>query len=60
MFRLCLRRTLMIAAHETGHVLTMQHCIAAQCLMNGVNNQEERDRTPLHLAHGTKLVVPHL
>lgn len=47
-FRLCLRRTLMIAAHETGHVLTMMHCITHRCLMNGCNSQEERDRTPLH------------
>lgn len=47
-FRLCLRRTLLIAAHETGHVLTMRHCTAHRCLMNGCNSQEERDRTPLH------------
>jgi archaemetzincin len=47
-FRLCLRRTLLIAAHETGHVLTMRHCAAHRCLMNGCNSQEERDRTPLH------------
>lgn len=47
-FRLCLRRTLLIAAHETGHVLTMRHCTAGRCLMNGCNSQEERDRTPLH------------
>jgi len=48
-YQLCLRRTLMIAAHEMGHILTMQHCTAYQCLMNGCNNQAERDRTPLHL-----------
>ncbi len=47
-FRLCLRRTLMIAAHETGHVLTMQHCIAGRCLMNGCNHQAEADRAPLY------------
>lgn len=47
-FRLCLRRTMMIAAHETGHILTMQHCIAHRCLMNGVNHQEERDSRPLN------------
>ncbi len=50
-FRLCLRRTLLIAAHETGHVLTMQHCTAHRCLMNGCNSQEERDRTPLYPCH---------
>jgi archaemetzincin len=48
-FRLCLRRTVMTAAHETGHVLTMKHCTAYTCLMNGSNHQEERDGRPLHL-----------
>lgn len=47
-YRLCLRRTLMIAAHELGHILTMNHCTAFRCVMNGVNNQEERDSRPLH------------
>jgi archaemetzincin len=47
-FRLCLRRTLLIAAHETGHVLTLRHCTAFRCLMNGSNSHEERDRSPLH------------
>jgi archaemetzincin len=48
-FRLCLRRTLATATHETGHVLTMKHCTAFSCLMNGSNHQEERDGRPLHL-----------
>ena len=43
-YRLCLRRTAMIAAHETGHILTMRHCTAHACLMNGCNHQEEQDR----------------
>jgi archaemetzincin len=47
-FRLCLRRTLSTATHETGHVLTMQHCTAFHCLMNGLNNLAEADRAPLH------------
>ncbi|MBN9118059.1 MAG: hypothetical protein J0I06_02640 [Planctomycetes bacterium] len=47
-FRLCLRRTLMTAAHETGHVLTMHHCTAFRCLMNGSNHQAERDSRPLN------------
>ena len=47
-YRLCLRRTLSTATHETGHILTMQHCTAFRCLMNGCNTHEERDRTPLH------------
>ncbi len=48
-FRLCLRRTLATATHETGHVLTMKHCTAFLCLMNGSNHQEERDGRPLNL-----------
>jgi archaemetzincin len=47
-FRLCLRRTVMVAAHEIGHILTMQHCTAHRCLMNGVNHQKERDSRPLN------------
>ncbi len=48
-FRLCLRRTLGTASHELCHVLTMHHCTAFACLMNGSNHQEERDARPLHL-----------
>lgn len=48
-FRLCLARTLATATHETGHILTMWHCTAFECLMNGSNHQEERDSRPLHL-----------
>jgi archaemetzincin len=48
-YRRCLRRTLATATHETGHVLTLKHCTAFACLMNGSNHQEERDRRPLHL-----------
>jgi archaemetzincin len=48
-FRLALRRTLGTASHELGHVLTMHHCTAFRCLMNGSNHQEERDQRPLHL-----------
>ena len=43
------RRTLATASHELGHILTMHHCTAFRCLMNGSNHQEERDRRPLHL-----------
>lgn len=48
-FRLCLRRTLSTASHETSHILGTTHCTAFQCLMNGSNHQEEKDRRPLHL-----------
>lgn len=46
-FKLCLRRTISTAAHETGHILTMQHCIAHDCCMNGSINREESDKKPL-------------
>jgi archaemetzincin len=48
-FRQCLARTLATATHETGHILTMRHCTAFECLMNGSNHQEERNSRPLHL-----------
>jgi archaemetzincin len=48
-FTRCLRRTLGTASHELGHVLTMHHCTAFRCLMNGSNHQEERDARPLYL-----------
>src|SRR5262249_41027531 len=48
-FQRCLRRTLSTATHETGHILTMQHCTAYECSMNGSNSLEESDRRPLHL-----------
>lgn len=47
--RQCLRRTLHTASHETGHILTIQHCTAFACNMNGVNSLPEADRRPLHL-----------
>lgn len=46
-YRLCLLRTMKIAGHETGHILTMQHCIAHHCGMNGCNHRGEVDRAPL-------------
>jgi archaemetzincin len=48
-FRLCLRRALGTSSHELCHILTMHHCIASLCLMNGSNHQAERDARPLHL-----------
>jgi archaemetzincin len=45
--QLCLRRTLRTASHETGHILTIQHCTAYACNMNGSNNLDEGDRRPL-------------
>jgi archaemetzincin len=48
-YRVCVQRTLATATHETCHILTMWHCTAFQCMMNGSNHQEERDSRPLHL-----------
>jgi archaemetzincin len=47
-FRRCLRRTMHIATHETGHILTVRHCTAFQCNMNGANSVSETDRHSLH------------
>jgi archaemetzincin len=46
-FRLTLLRTLKIAAHETGHMFTIQHCTKYECVMNGTNSLAETDRRPL-------------
>jgi archaemetzincin len=46
-FTLCLRRTLATAAHETGHMLGIPHCIAFECCMNGSNHLAESDSRPL-------------
>lgn len=48
-YKLCLRRTLKIATHETGHMFSMKHCTAYECNMCGCNHQEESDRKPLYL-----------
>jgi archaemetzincin len=48
-FRTCLRRTMHIAAHETGHILALKHCVAFECNMYGANSVSEIDRHPLHL-----------
>ncbi|NLE37257.1 MAG: hypothetical protein GX621_04455 [Pirellulaceae bacterium] len=62
-FRLCLRRTLQTATHETGHMLSMSHCTRFECNMCGSNHREESDRRPLalcphclaKLCHATKV-----
>ncbi len=42
-----LRRILKIAAHETGHMFSMRHCIKYECLMSGTNDLAETDRRPI-------------
>lgn len=46
-YRLCLRRTIKTALHETGHMLGIPHCTAFECGMNGSKNRDENDRHPL-------------
>jgi len=48
-FRLCLRRTLKTATHETGHMFSMQHCTLYECNMCGSNHRAESDSRPLWL-----------
>lgn len=48
-FKKCLRRTLKVATHETGHMFSIRHCIAYQCNMQGSNSLPESDRQPTHL-----------
>lgn len=46
-YDLCLRRAFKVAAHETGHVFGLMHCVEYECLMNGSNSLDETDRKPL-------------
>ena len=48
-FPVCLKRTLRIATHETGHMFSLAHCTAYECNMCGTNNLAEADRRPLYL-----------
>ncbi|EMI42094.1 archaemetzincin [Rhodopirellula sp. SWK7] len=48
-FQLCLKRTLRIATHETGHMFSVSHCTAYECNMCGSNSLSESDRRPLYL-----------
>lgn len=60
-----LSRTIKVAAHELGHMFSMHHCVAWECVMNGGNSLEETDLTPLEpcpaclakLQHATGLDV---
>lgn len=47
--RRILRRGLKVMAHEIGHMFSMMHCTFFHCVMNGTNNLEETDRSPVHL-----------
>ncbi len=45
---LILRRGFKLMAHEIGHMFAIDHCIHGHCVMNGSNNLEETDRSPLN------------
>lgn len=42
-----MRRTLKIAAHETGHMFSIKHCTKYECVMSGTNHLAETDRRPI-------------
>ena len=44
---LLLLRTIKIAAHETGHMFSMRHCTAFNCVMSGSNHLAETDSHPI-------------
>jgi archaemetzincin len=48
-FRRALMRTIKVAVHETGHMFSMKHCTAHECVMGGSNNLDETDRAPVWL-----------
>lgn len=42
-------RNLKISSHETGHMLSMKHCINYDCIMNGSAQIYETDNKPVYL-----------
>lgn len=45
-YRIALLRALKIASHETGHMLSITHCVRNECNMNGSNSLPESDAQP--------------
>jgi archaemetzincin len=43
------RRSLKLISHESGHILSIEHCVTHACVMQGANSLEEDDRHPLQL-----------
>ena len=43
------RRSLKLLAHESGHILSIEHCVTYACVMQGANNLSEDDSHPMHL-----------
>jgi archaemetzincin len=48
-YQLCLKRTIKVGIHETGHMISIPHCTAFRCNMAGSNHLAEMDRKPLWL-----------
>lgn len=48
-------RLLKISSHEIGHIFGLQHCIEAQCVMNGTNSLTETDKSILRLCSNCQL-----
>lgn len=46
-FSKSLKRVMATTSHEIGHMLTIQHCTAYKCVMNGSNSLEESDTRPI-------------
>ena len=43
------RRSLNLLSHESGHILSLEHCVTYACVMQGANNLREDDGHPMHL-----------
>ena len=48
-YQTCLKRTLKLATHETGHMFSILHCTKYHCNMQGSNHQQESDSQPMAL-----------
>lgn len=48
-FKLCLSRLMNVFSHEIGHMMSISHCTAARCVMNGSNTLYETDQSPNRL-----------
>ncbi len=55
-----LRRSMTVATHELGHVMSMRHCTAYRCVMNGTSSLEEADRHTLHLCPVCRRKAEHV
>jgi archaemetzincin len=42
-----LRRALKLMSHETGHLLSIPHCVRRRCVLQGANTLEESDGHPM-------------